>query len=234
MAETDNDWYPGNRAEERLMFGNIELKIDGYAVKYPVLTAELRAKIHAMCQTFIEAYDKIEYNRATGRQATTWFNNLVASKQDNTPAPEAPVFLPINLPDNAFIGIEKFCREFRTLLKSQFNYDAADGLDLMLEREASDGLNLTEAMPELKLSVSADGVVAVEWKKTGFDALELQYRKQGATMWQQADKSTEKVIEFEPPLTTPGVPEKFEFRAVLLIKNERVGNWSPTYTLTVG
>jgi hypothetical protein len=36
------------------------------------------------------------------------------------------------------------------------------------------------------------------------------------------------------PLTTPGVPEKFEFRARLLIKNEYVGKWSPVYTLTVG
>jgi hypothetical protein len=95
-------------------------------------------------------------------------------------------------------------------------------------------LNLDDAQPELKISVSAEGVVTVEWKKSGFDALELQYRKAGAQMWQSADKSTERMIEFAPPLTAEGVPEKFEFRAVLLIKNERVGNWSPIYTLTVG
>lgn len=53
-------------------------------------------------------------------------------------------------------------------------------------------------------------------------------------MWQAADKSTEKIIEFKPPVTTPGVPEKFEFRAVYLQKNTRVGLWSPIYSITVG
>ncbi len=42
------------------------------------------------------------------------------------------------------------------------------------------------------------------------------------------------ILERGTPLTTPGVPEQFEFRAILIIKNERVGKWSPTYTLTVG
>ena len=53
-------------------------------------------------------------------------------------------------------------------------------------------------------------------------------------MWQMADKSTEKIIEFAPPLTTPGAPEKFEFRAVYILKNHCIGVWSPIYTVTVG
>jgi hypothetical protein len=191
MAKED-DWFPSDSATERLMFGNVELKIDVFAPKYPVLTAELRAKVHSMCQTFIEVYDKIEYNRATGRQATQWFRNLVESKQDNTPAPEPPVYLPIILPDDAFIGIEKFMREFRALLKSQFNYDAADGMDLMLEREAGEGLNLEDAESDFDLS-SDDTTIRAEWVKTGFDMLEVQWRRAGAEFWQFGDKSTEKL-----------------------------------------
>ncbi len=102
----------------------------------------------------------------------------------------------------------------------------------MLEREKGDDLNLADAEPELEFSVE-DTEVVTAWKKKGFDALELKYRKVGAPLWQLADKSTEKIIRFAPPLTTPGVPENFEFRAILIIKNERVGKWSPTYTLTV-
>ena len=73
-----------------------------------------------------------------------------------------------------------------------------------------------------------------EWKKTGFDMLELQWRKAGDALWQAADKSTEKIINFTPPDLEPGKPEKFEFRAIYLIKNKRVGQWSPVYTRTVG
>jgi len=132
------------------------------------------------------------------------------------------------------IEFEQQCCRFARLMKSRFNYDAADGLDLMIKREKADDLNLNDVQPELKLAVSAESIVMVEWKKSDFDALELQYRKVGATMWQPADKITEKIIEFAPPLTTVGVPENFELRPVLLIKNERGGKRLPTYTLTVG
>lgn len=102
----------------------------------------------------------------------------------------------------------------------------------MIERKKSSERDLSEIVPELKLA-TLDTKVRVEWRKTNFDALELQYRKAGTTTWQAGDKSTVNVFEFAPPLA-PGVPEKYEFRAVLLIKNQRVGNWSPIYTLTVG
>lgn len=59
MVKTDDNWYPDSGATERLMYGNVEEKISGYAPKYPFLTANLLAKVHAMCRTFIEAYDKI-------------------------------------------------------------------------------------------------------------------------------------------------------------------------------
>ncbi|HLM00829.1 MAG TPA: hypothetical protein VK400_07215 [Pyrinomonadaceae bacterium] len=37
------------------------------------------------------------------------------------------------------------------------------------------------------------------------------------------DKSAGKAITFLLPLTTPSVPEKFEFRALHVLKNQRVG-----------
>ena len=228
------DWYPSTGEGERLMYGNIDAKIDNYAAKYPFLTADYLDEIHLMCRTFTECYDKIEYNRATAKQATKWFENIVSSKQDNTPAPPPPVYQPITLPTGAFIGLEKFCREFAGLFKKQRNYDEADGLDLMIERAEGEPLNLAEASPDLVYTVLPNNNIDFNWKKSGFEMLELQYRKEGAALWQFADKSTESVISFAPPLTTAGVPEKFEFRAIYLIKNQRVGQWSQIYVITVG
>ena len=226
------DWYPMDGAGERALYGNINVKIDGYKAKYPVLTTDYVEDIHTMCAAFIEAFDKIEYNRATAKQMTTWFADVVGSKQKGEAVPPPPVFRAFTMPATATVGLEQQCREFARLLKSQPNYDRADGLDLMIEREKASAKDHSEVVPELKLTV-LDTKVRVEWKKAGFDALELQYRKAATTMWQPADKSTVNVFEFAPPLT-PDTPEKFEFRAILLIKNQRVGNWSPTYTLTVG
>jgi hypothetical protein len=228
------DWYPTTRQGEKDLYENIDAKIDAYKTKYPFLTDPYVAKIHTMCRTFIECYDKTEQNRATAKQMTTWFTNIVGSKQKNEPVPPAPVFLAFAVPAGANVGIEEQCRKFAGLMKEQDEYEKADGLDLMIEKGESAPPNLGTAQPELKITVNLDNSISFGWKKAGFDSLELQWRKAGTEMWQHADKSNVSPIEFTPSLTTPGIPEKFEFRAVYIIKNQRVGQWSPTYTQTVG
>lgn len=147
--------------------------------------------------------------------------------------PSAPVFQAFSIPSGATVGLEEPCREFARLMKNQPDYDEADRLDLMIEKKKDDQLVVGDAVPDLKISAT-DSAVRIIWKRTGFDALELQFRKSGATMWQAADKSTISEFQFRAALTTQNVPEKFEFRAVYLIKNQRVGQWSPIYTETVG
>jgi hypothetical protein len=228
------DWYPTTRQGERDLYENIDAKIDGYEVKYPHLTSGYRKKIHTMCKTFIECYDRIEQNRAAAKAMTTWFQNIVESKQKNEPVPAAPVFLAFALPADAMVGLEQQCRKFAGLMKEQDEYEKADGLDLMIEKSETPALNPGEGQPDLKIAANLDNSVSFGWKKSGFDLLELQWRRAGTEMWQPADKSNVSPIDFMPPLTTPGVPEKFEFRAVYIIKNQRVGQWSQIYTLTVG
>ena len=228
------DWYPMSLEGERTLYGNIDSKIDAYAGKYSFLTAAYLSELHRMCGTFVEGFDKMVENRATAKQMTNWFDNIVSSKQTNEPVPGAPVFQAFAMPAGATVGLEEQCRTFARLMKNQPNYDAADGIDLMIEREKVEELNINDAMPELKISDQPDNSLNFEWKKTGFDMLELQWRKEGDAIWQAADKSTEKVINFTPPDMEAGKPEKFEFRAIYLIKNKRVGQWSPVYTRTVG
>jgi hypothetical protein len=52
-------------------------------------------------------------------------------------------------------------------------------------------------------------------------------------IWQHADKGRPPLI-FAPPITMPGAAEKFEFRAIYIRKNLRVGVWSAIYPITLG
>lgn len=230
---TDDDWYPSSRPLQRIMFGNVKAKYREYETPYGLTEANVE-RVELICDTFIEVFDKIEYNRATGRQATEWFKNILEGEPRGSLAPAPPTYVTITLPIGAFIGLEKEFRELMKFFKANSAYTQADGEDLMIVAPEKEEENLLEAMPELSLTVSSSNVVTVTWKKGSFDSLELQYRKADAPMWQFADKSTEREIDFTPPLTTPGIPEKFEFRGVFVQKNERVGQWSPTYTTTVG
>ncbi len=229
----DSDWYPPTRAGQRLMFQNVDVKIDSYKGKYS-LSNDYLDKVHAACLTFIEGYDKLEQNRATAKQMTSWFENILTGEPAGEPASNPPGFQTVNLPAGAFIGIEDVFRELMGFFKANPVYDKADGENLMIVATQADSKDLADVAPVLKLDATIGNLVTVEWVKSGFTALELQYRKAGTDMWQAADKSTEKIIEFAPPITTPGVPEKFEFRAVFLQKNVRVGEWSAIYPITVG
>ena len=64
------DWYPRTDDGERVLYGNIDAKIDGFEAKYPFLTVDYRKNIHRMCETFMEGFDKVEQNRATAKKAT--------------------------------------------------------------------------------------------------------------------------------------------------------------------
>lgn len=225
------DWYPKSRAEQRIMYQNVDAKIENYKTKYD-LSEELRLRVHLICRTFIEGFDKLEQNRATGKQLSEWFENILTGEPAGELAPAPPVFQTITMPAGAFIGLEAEFREFARFFKNNPVYDRADGEDLMIVAPEGDSSDLATVAPEIRLTGLPNNAISVEWVKSQFDALELQYREAGTEAWLLADKSTAKVFEFAPP--TGGTPKKIELRAVYLIKNQRVGQWSPIYTLTIG
>jgi hypothetical protein len=228
----ESDWYPATLPKQRATYQNVNAKIDGYQTKYS-LTNDVLQEIHSMCETFIDAYDKVEQNRATGKQMTDWFENIVKGKPAGNPVPAAPVFQTFTLPAGAFIGIEERFRGFVRDFKNNPAYTEADGADLMIVAPKTEEVDLETITPEIGVTAAPDGTVTIVWKKGTMSALEVQYRAVGADLWQMADKSTETTIRFTPALAD-NTPQKFEFRAIYLLKNERVGQWSMIHTLTVG
>jgi hypothetical protein len=113
-------------------------------------------------------------------------------------------------------------------------YDEAEGMDLMIVAQEGKDDDLDTITPELKVLVNMNNSVEVSYQHGAMTGLELQYRRAGTTIWQMVDKSTETKIIFTPVLTAPDVPEKFELRGVYLLKNVRVGQWSPIYPVNVG
>lgn len=234
MKKKIKDWLLGKTlAEQDTMCVNIDAKIDNYKTPYD-LSNDWLASVHLVCQTFHAAYTQVSESRATGKQRDSWFENLREGKPKGSPAPAAPIFGAINLPAGATIGLYEQLRDKMDFFKSNEAYTEADGDDLMITAPKSDNLIVDDESPDLKPSEDASGNVSVSYTKGDFSGLELQWREAGAAMWQPADKSTEKTITFKPNVSTTGAPVKIELRGVYILKNQRVGQWSPTYTLTVG
>lgn len=225
------DWLNKPLAELNVMFTNVNGKIDDYKTEYG-LTDDWIARVKLICQTFTTAYTGVVQNRATATDMNKWFELLLKGEPQGSPAAAAPVFQTITLPAGAFIGLIDEFREMIRFFKANAAYTLADGENLMIVPQNEASRNVDEATPGLDISVNANGEVRVEYIKDEFSGLELQWRKINQAMWQLADKSTETAIIFTPEDITP--PEKIELRGVYLLKNNRVGNWSPVYSLTIG
>lgn len=231
MKKKAKDWLLSKTLpEQNTMFGNVEVKIDNYAPDFG-LTPAWVTDVKLICQTFQAAYTGVMENRATAKQMDKWFDGLLKVKTHKT-APDSPIFLQITLPAGAQEGLYQAFRDKMDFFKSNEAYTRAIGEDLMIVAAEGDEVDTTNAMPELSVSVDVNGAVSATYKKGAFGGLELQWREAGAAMWQLADKSSEKTITFTPEGIT--LPAKIELRGVYLLKNQRVGQWSPNYSLTLG
>jgi len=215
-----------------MMFTNVLAKIDIYKAPYQ-LTDEWIARVKLICETFIEVYEKITQNRATDKQQSDWFKQIWTGEPQGSPATAPPVFQTITLPVGAFIGIREEFREMIKYFKANAAYTVADGENLMIEVPDGDELNLTDIYPELKNSINTQGMVETKYIRGDFSGLELQWRVMGEEIWQLADKSTETTLTFSPHNPNPGSVMRIELRAIYLLKNQRVGIWSPIYSLTI-
>ncbi|HQU85237.1 MAG TPA: hypothetical protein PKY59_19005 [Pyrinomonadaceae bacterium] len=229
----NRDWMPSTRAGKFAMFNNFRAKIEGYQTIFG-FDNDLKARIFLICETFAEIYQKSEQINASKSDLSAWLDAILNGKPRGELAPAAPVFPTISVPEGAFIGILEEFREIVNHFKNHLNYTENIGLDLMIEGEDREPQNFNETAPTLKVSAKNDTDVEISFKRGDAELLEVVYRKAGTETWMFADKTTNSPLVHKPQFTTPGQAEKFEYRAIYLVKNERVGQWSPIYTVTLG
>ncbi|MCU0238399.1 MAG: hypothetical protein MUC29_03080 [Pyrinomonadaceae bacterium] len=229
----NRDWFPSTRAGQNVMFNNFNAKIAGYQPTFNLTNTQIE-RLQTICNTFTEIYQKVEQNRAAMANLTAWQETVFKGEPKGSAVPKVPTFADIELPGNAFIGIFDEFRELVAFIKANPNYSESIGEDLLIVTLESEQQSLDEVFPDLKLSVKNDVSVEVSFKKFDFDAVEIQYRKAGTENWLLADKATNSPTIHTPQLTNAGQAEKFEYRASYLQKNQRIGTWSPIYSITVG
>jgi hypothetical protein len=228
------DWFPRNSSKQLDMFTNIKAKIAGYQAILPLTAAQID-RIILICDTFITVYNFVEQTRATLKQLTEW-RDLIFTADGGVQgevAPKAPTFNAVTLPDDAFVGIFQEFRELREAVVSAENYNPGIGEDLMIVAPESDELNLNELVAAVKLTPLPGYKVRVEGSLQGMDAMRLDYQPKGASAWTPVAFLTKLPAEFVVAPQTPGAAETGVVRAVLLEKNEEVGNFSPLYPITI-
>lgn len=224
---------PSTKAGKFAMFNNFRAKIEGYQTTIG-FTNDQKSRMQLICDIYTEIYQKNEQIKASKSDFSAWQDSILMGTPRGEDAPASPVFPTITMPAGSFIGILSEFREFVNFIKNNPNYTENIGLDLMIVGEDTNGDNLTEGFPTLKISPKNDTDVNIVFKKGEAEMIEINYRSAGTEEWLFADKGTKSPLMHKPRFTVAGQAEKFEYRGIFMVKNERIGQWSPIYTITLG
>lgn len=152
------------------------------------------------------------------------FKDLIIDGELNAPTPALPV---LNVPDASAItftvGIVKRLRLLIRKIKASPNYNESIGRDLGIVRD-SEGISPEMLKPTLKVTTMIDDKVRVEFNKQGQTAVRIQLKRGGGNFETVGDPTTSPFVDHTA--STGGNPEKREYRAVYLEKNEPVGQYS--------
>jgi hypothetical protein len=234
MKKNQREWFPQNRGKQLDMFTNIKAKIGGYQAILPLAAAKVD-RIMLICETFITVYNFVEQTRATLKQLTEWQDLILTAKGgvQGENVPKAPTFNSVTLPDGAFVGLFAEFRALRDDIIKAENYTPGIGADLMIVAPEGEDLDLNKLSANVNLTSLAGYKVRAEGSLHGMDAMRFDYQRKGATTWTPVAFLTKLPAEFTITPEKAGEPETGIIRAVLIEKNEEVGNFSPQYPLTI-
>lgn len=225
--------FPGTLGEQAAMFANIKSKIGAYTAVLPI-TAAQETRIELICEIFLSAYEYVEQMRATTSSLVQWRDELFDGEPAGDPAPAPPGYAAYTAPPGSFIGILEEFRELRELIVASPGYTQSIGEDLMIVgAEIIKPNNPGLIKPSLTVTTAPGYVVNCSGSMQGYDAMRIEYMRQGSNVWTIAAFATKMPASFTITPATPGQPENGQIRAVFIEKNAEVGSFSPNYPVTV-
>lgn len=219
------DWYPQSMDARAGWHANfVAHLVSAIFTKYGIPTAAVTQvnDDNIWLQYWVDARHEAD----SMMQGLTKYFNTIAGK-DPAADPPAPVTWAFSLtaPPEVPPGIEFRVREIAKQIKGHAAYAVADGelLGIITPTDApTDPASLT---PTFKLRTLAEFKLEATFRKLGMEALRFEARHKDEA-WQPAAFLINSPGQFTFVPKTPGVAEQIEVRAILVQKNQDVGNFS--------
>jgi hypothetical protein len=224
-------WYPTDIDEKAAWHANWNNQLPNFAAKYNIIPTTLAtvAADNTWMQYWVMARHTAD---ALSEQLTKYFNTL-ATGSENAEAPEPVNFaLPDDPPSQVKPGIKARVQEIATHIKGHMNYSEADGelLGIVSDESKEQAVELLTA--EFSLRRLPDFELEASFNRHGMDSMRCEVRHKGGN-WQMATILTSSPGTFAVEPTTPDTAEQIEVRAILLKKNQPIGNYSDIKTALI-
>lgn len=230
MANANYLWYPEDADGQADFQDNLNVNLVTFKTKYNITGETIdRVAANAAWMRFWVDYRR-EFD-IQSEQLTKYYNALALGK-DAGGAITAPVITaPAGQPAEAEPDVKTFTYALRREIVNKSNYSVADGELLGFEPPQGTNLVETEITATFKNRTLANFDLDITFSKQEQDALRLEARRKGGD-WARLDTLTTNGTVHVAP-TTPGEAEQIELRAILLKKNQPIGNYSDIQTALI-
>jgi len=234
MAQPDLRFVPSDWAGQVDWFQNWDKQMTEVGLTLGYTAAEL-VRIHddyLMLQFLRDAMVKVE----AFKDGHTQFRRIMSRGTVGEPTPALPANLTLTLPvttDPVPPGIWQRNNEDIRRVREAPAYTDETGALLGILPIQQEGPTEENTQVSLKVSTDLNYHVKIAGKMLGFDALRIDYQRNGTTTWPLAAYITRLPFEFQITPATPGQPESGRIRGVYIKDNEEFGQFSPEYPITV-
>lgn len=225
----DADYFPGDEEGQRLLLLSLKTKLENYETELGLTAADIAGAIQRS-----ELFDYLINQAAMLEDAKVAFNQAkktIISGEIGEPAPTLPK-IELPLPPTITVGIIKQTRKLVRRIKEAPGYTQAIGEDLGIVRQSTGDGSTDNLVPALANRSLPNFTLETAFVKQGTDGLRIEYRHKGAG-WQLATIALSSPVIYNVAPQTAGVAEQIEIRAIYMVKNSTVGQYSPSYTLVI-
>lgn len=225
------EYYLPYSDEERVPWlNNFAYKLPNYAMKYNITSDEVMD-----IQNSAEYFDGfIKYRNQSGafQNSLTDHRDMMSNGLSNG-AMLQPLQPPMmTLPPPPQPGIFKRVRALVNRIKGHINYTDADGSDLGIIGTTQGSTDTNTIKPDITLRLIGGGHPEIVWSRKGMGAIEIQ-KQNGDGQWHFLAIDTVPNYTDKEALPEPGQSAVWQYRAIYLQKDERVGQWSDVVSITV-
>ncbi|MBC7524485.1 MAG: hypothetical protein H7239_08625 [Flavobacterium sp.] len=208
---------------------NFSSKIESIASKFAITPAEVASiQNDAKYLTWaINSYFKVD----TNKKNWTSFKNILKDGEANVTSNSAPTAPALDqAPEEVAPGVLVRFTTMVNRIKAHPRYTTAIGQDLGIEMTTNQQLDVNNAKPTLKV-VFTGGRVNLQWKKGKFDGILIE--KDNGAGFITLDKDLHPNFIDPSPMPAQGESALWRYRAIYLLNDAKVGQWSDIVTTSV-
>ena len=193
------------------------------------------AQVSALSQLLLEmvtVMNEVDQCQVAMKAVNDWKNTVVFGPETNKTAPNSPL---IATPGTPTIngGFFQQLKGWRMQVMASVDYTDAVGEALGFVGAEKQSLNPADAEPDFRVSTSTDYWVNFKGSLQGFRAAQVEYQRKGTITWDNVGVLVRTPGGLQIAPATPGVAEAGVVRCIFIDDNQPVGNYSPSYPVTI-